>query len=135
MRTWRGQLETVETVAGIFRNFRRHDTTSPKSRPGLGIGYLPDFIARAAVSAGDLISVLPQALTETGHLYVLWPHTAQPPHRLRVFLDALRVSKRFGVLGYGAGNAACSQARLIRLNSRQRPAGCAGWIDTFAGMA
>ncbi len=67
------------------------------ARSGLGIGYLPDFIARPAVSAGDLIPVLPQALTETGHLYLLWPQSAQPPHRLRVFLDALRATKRFGV--------------------------------------
>ena len=56
---------------------------------GLGVGYMPDFVARQAVADGRLTPILGSHRAEGGRFYVVWPASPQTPARLRVFLDFL----------------------------------------------
>ncbi|ESQ81859.1 LysR family transcriptional regulator [Asticcacaulis sp. AC466] len=54
---------------------------------GLGIAYMPDFLAREAVDAGLLRTVLDGYLAEPGQFSILWPSNRLVSPRLRVFID------------------------------------------------
>jgi DNA-binding transcriptional LysR family regulator len=54
---------------------------------GLGIGYMPDFLARDAVEAGLLRTVLDVHLADPGQFSILWPSNRLVSPRLRVFID------------------------------------------------
>jgi DNA-binding transcriptional LysR family regulator len=56
---------------------------------GLGIGYMPDFLARDAIRAGTLQSVLDEHLAHAGQFSVLWPSSRQLSPKLRAFVDFL----------------------------------------------
>lgn len=54
---------------------------------GLGIAYMPDFLAREALADGSLQTVLDTFLTHTGQFSILWPSGRLMSPRLRVFVD------------------------------------------------
>lgn len=54
---------------------------------GLGIAYMPDFLASDAVTAGLLHTVLDDHLTDPGQFSILWPSSRLVSPRLRVFID------------------------------------------------
>lgn len=54
---------------------------------GLGIAYMPDFLARDAVAAGLLHFVLDAHLVHLGQFSILWPSSRLVSPRLRVFID------------------------------------------------
>lgn len=54
---------------------------------GLGIAYMPDFLARDALADGSLQTVLDTFLTHTGQFSILWPSGRLMSPRLRVFVD------------------------------------------------
>lgn len=54
---------------------------------GLGIAYMPDFLARDAVDAGLLHTVLDAYLADPGQFSILWPSNRLVSPRLRVFID------------------------------------------------
>ncbi|CAG9251391.1 LysR family transcriptional regulator [Paraburkholderia unamae] len=54
---------------------------------GFGIGYMPDFLARGAVAAGTLRTVLDDACEARGQFSILWPSNRQLTPRLRAFVD------------------------------------------------
>lgn len=54
---------------------------------GLGIAYMPDFLAREAVDAGLLHTVLDAHLADPGQFSILWPSSRLVSPRLRVFID------------------------------------------------
>lgn len=56
---------------------------------GLGIAYMPDFLARSAMAEGALIPVLERHLADPGQFSLLWPSSRQLSPRLRVFIDFL----------------------------------------------
>lgn len=56
---------------------------------GLGIGLLPAFMAGAAVAAGQLVPVLPDATVRAGDLWAVTPSRAHMSSALRAFLDFL----------------------------------------------
>jgi DNA-binding transcriptional LysR family regulator len=53
----------------------------------MGIAYMPDFLARDAVSAGLLRTVLASHLADPGQFSILWPSNRLVSPRLRVFID------------------------------------------------
>lgn len=53
---------------------------------GLGIAQLPDFLAADALGAGKLVRVL-EAQAVADSFWLVWPNSAHPAPKLRVFLD------------------------------------------------
>lgn len=57
---------------------------------GLGIGSVPYFIAREAVTSGQVVQVLPEWTFKTnyyGQAWILYPPTRHLPSRIRAFVD------------------------------------------------
>lgn len=54
---------------------------------GLGIAYMPDFLAGDAIEIGDLLTVLDEFLVDPGQFSILWPSSQHLSPRLRVFVD------------------------------------------------
>lgn len=54
---------------------------------GLGIAACPDFLVEDAIRAGDLLTVLPDALEASGVFWALWPSSRHLSPRLRAFVD------------------------------------------------
>lgn len=59
-------------------------------RHGVGIGPLPDLIARESVARGELVQVLPHWHLSRGTLFAISLGGAQAPARVRVFREFLR---------------------------------------------
>ncbi len=56
---------------------------------GLGIGCLPDFLARQPLSDGRLRTVLDAHLDAPGQFHLLWPSNRHLSPKVRVFVDFL----------------------------------------------
>jgi DNA-binding transcriptional LysR family regulator len=56
---------------------------------GLGIAYMPDFLARDAIEVGALRAVLDDYLVDTGQFSIVWPSSRHLSTRLRAFADFL----------------------------------------------
>ncbi|HEV7320589.1 MAG TPA: LysR substrate-binding domain-containing protein [Ensifer sp.] len=56
---------------------------------GLGIGCLPDFLARQPLSDGRLRTVLDTHLDAPGQFHLLWPSNRHLSPKVRVFVDFL----------------------------------------------
>ncbi len=54
---------------------------------GLGVTYVADFVVRAALSQGDLTSVLDDYVVESGVFHLLWPSGRSIAPKLRAFID------------------------------------------------
>ncbi|AOZ04718.1 LysR family transcriptional regulator [Cupriavidus malaysiensis] len=54
---------------------------------GFGIGYMPDFLVRDAIEAGQLVPVLDAHCKAPGQFSILWPSSRQLSPKLRVFVD------------------------------------------------
>lgn len=56
---------------------------------GAGIGRLPDFLARASVSRGHLIRLLPDLSGDVFDIHAVYPSHRSLTAKVRVFIDAL----------------------------------------------
>lgn len=54
---------------------------------GLGIAYMPDFLAQDAIASGALRTVLDEYLVDPGQFSILWPSSRHLSPKLRVFVD------------------------------------------------
>ncbi|PIF74555.1 DNA-binding transcriptional LysR family regulator [Variovorax sp. 54] len=54
---------------------------------GLGIAYMPDFLARDALRRGELQRVLAPHLVRRGQFSALWPSSRQLSPKVRAFVD------------------------------------------------
>ena len=54
---------------------------------GLGIAYMPDFLACSAFADGTLTEILGHHLVDPGQFSILWPSNRHLSPRLRVFVD------------------------------------------------
>lgn len=54
---------------------------------GLGIAYMPDFLAAEAIQGGKLVTILDRFLTDPGQFSILWSPGRQMSSRLRAFID------------------------------------------------
>jgi len=54
---------------------------------GMGLAYMPDFLARDALARGELQPVLAAQLTHTGQFSALWPSSRQLSPKVRAFVD------------------------------------------------
>lgn len=56
---------------------------------GAGVGQLPDYMAAAAIDAGELVRLLPDAGPASSDAFALYPSHRGLPAKARAFLDAL----------------------------------------------
>ena len=56
---------------------------------GLGIGFMPDFLAKSAILNGRLQSLLTDFLDGPGQFHLLWPSNRHLSPKVRVFVDFL----------------------------------------------
>jgi DNA-binding transcriptional LysR family regulator len=61
---------------------------------GVGIGRLPDFLARASVAAGSLQRVLPDFASETVQAHAVYAAHRTLSAKVRLFIDALCEAER-----------------------------------------
>jgi DNA-binding transcriptional LysR family regulator len=54
---------------------------------GLGVSYMPSFVARDAIKGGVLLPLLDSYMTQRHTFWMLWPSNRQMPPKLRVFVD------------------------------------------------
>ena len=54
---------------------------------GMGVAWMPDFLAAEALADGRLLELLPDHPRQPGQFSLLWPGSRQPGARLRVFID------------------------------------------------
>jgi DNA-binding transcriptional LysR family regulator len=54
---------------------------------GLGVAYMPDFLARDALARGELRRVLAAHLVRQGQFSALWPSSRQLSPKVRAFVD------------------------------------------------
>ncbi|OKH87921.1 LysR family transcriptional regulator [Thalassospira sp. TSL5-1] len=54
---------------------------------GLGIAYMPSFLAQEAIRTGALVSILDSFLVNPGQFSIIWSSGRQMSSRLRVFID------------------------------------------------
>jgi len=54
---------------------------------GMGVAWMPDFLAAEALADGRLQELLPDHPRQPGQFSLLWPGNRQPSARLRVFID------------------------------------------------
>ena len=54
---------------------------------GMGLAWMPDFLAAEALADGRLQEVLPSLPRQQGQFSLLWPGNRHPSPRLRVFID------------------------------------------------
>jgi DNA-binding transcriptional LysR family regulator len=54
---------------------------------GLGIAYMPDFLARDALAGGALCAILDDYLVNPGQFWILWPSSRHLTPKLRSFVD------------------------------------------------
>jgi len=90
--TWRfrnseGETVTVRPSGPLQVN--NGDALMPALLAGLGIAALPAFIARDAVAAGRLETILPEWSTPDGDLHLLMAPGAPQPARIKVLADFL----------------------------------------------
>lgn len=67
---------------------------------GIGIAYMPDFLARVAIAGGALRSVLDSHIADAGQFSVVWPSSRQLSPKLRAFVDF--VGRRLFIAADGA---------------------------------
>lgn len=58
-------------------------------RAGMGIGFLPSFLAREDVAAGKLVQLLPRHTVRTGTLYFVYPKGHTVPRKVTAFRNFL----------------------------------------------
>ncbi|WP_310071006.1 LysR family transcriptional regulator [Phyllobacterium sp. 1468] len=56
---------------------------------GLGIGFMPDFLAKSAIAEGRLQALLADYLDGPGQFHLLWPSNRHLSPKVRVFVDFL----------------------------------------------
>lgn len=54
---------------------------------GMGVAYMPDFLARDALARGELVRVLDEHVTHLGQFSALWPSSRQLSPKVRAFVD------------------------------------------------
>ncbi len=54
---------------------------------GLGLGYMPDFLARDAIDKGLLKPLPLQLPADQGCFWVIWPSSQHLSPKVRVFVD------------------------------------------------
>ncbi|TCT35303.1 LysR family transcriptional regulator [Martelella mediterranea] len=63
--------------------------TMRAARSGLGVALIPDFIARHAVSAGELVTLFDDQIPRRAGIYAVYPERRYLPAKVRSFVDYL----------------------------------------------
>lgn len=90
-----GKLQPWAFVADVSREPKLHtgltcnnmEALLSATTHGLGISYMPDFLARDALAAGELQVFLGDYLENPGQFWMLWPSSRHLSPKLRVFVD------------------------------------------------
>ncbi|MCY1047292.1 LysR family transcriptional regulator [Corallococcus sp. bb12-1] len=92
LRTWLFPQEDGSNVELIPRSRLRFDdleAIADAAVAGLGLAWLPCWLAEDRVRAKDLVRVLTDSPGLRFDVYALWPNTPHLPMRVRVAIDAL----------------------------------------------
>jgi DNA-binding transcriptional LysR family regulator len=66
---------------------------------GAGVGVLPSFLAAPAVTAGQLVSVLPRLSSPAGAILLVRPAGGEAPPKVRAFTELLEAALQGGAGG------------------------------------
>ena len=92
VRPWTFPQESGEPLEILPPNRLRFDdlgTIADAAIDGLGIAWLPCWLIRDAVRAGQLVPLLADQPRHVFESYALWPDTPHLPLRVRLAIDAL----------------------------------------------
>lgn len=87
----------LETDSGETRTIRKEvrmgcadfSATRVAAMDGLGVALLPEYVCRAALSAGELVRVLPEWRGQVGILHLVFTTRQGLPPAVRLFIDHL----------------------------------------------
>ena len=82
-----GEEITVRVGGNLEAN--NGDALRAAARAGLGIVYLPDFIAAADIATGELVRLLADWDTPQAPIHAVFPSQRHPSAKLRAFVDFL----------------------------------------------
>ena len=85
-----GRRETVQVVSGTV--VPEPIVFQAMLVRGIGIGRLPDFLARPLIESGELVRLLPLFGSETTEAHALYPSHRSLSTKVRVFIDELVAS-------------------------------------------
>lgn len=80
--------ETTVDVRGRYVVNSAH-AAYEAARAGLGIAYLPTFVAGEALAQGELVPVLPEHEAATVHVFAVYPHARYLAGAVRALVDFL----------------------------------------------
>lgn len=80
-----GELPELRLPATLVCN--NMEALLSAAQRGMGIAYMPDFLAREALTAGTLIPVLMPYLQSGSQFWVMWPSSRNLSPKLRAFID------------------------------------------------
>lgn len=94
---WQFELDghTLKVPVDARLTANNGEVLAEAAAQGLGIAYLPDFIAEPFLAMGRLLTLLPEHPIPPLGIYVMLPSNRQVPHRVRVLVDFL--AQRLGV--------------------------------------
>ncbi|MET3130975.1 DNA-binding transcriptional LysR family regulator [Oxalobacteraceae bacterium GrIS 1.11] len=91
LQEWKldGETDAVELRLPCSLVCNNAEALMASAMHGLGLAYLPLFLAKEAIAKGALLPVLEEYEAARVTFWVLWPSKRHMPPRLRVFLDFL----------------------------------------------
>jgi len=80
----------LNKITGVSRlKFDSGEAIKDAAVEGLGIAYLPDFLAKNDIQSGRLVQILPTCRSEMIPIYAIYPNRKHLPARVRLFIDLL----------------------------------------------
>ena len=88
---WSFSHDSQEITVRVGGNLEANngDALQAAARAGLGIVYLPDFIAAADIATGELVRLLADWDTPQAPIHAVFPSQRHPSAKLRAFVDFL----------------------------------------------
>lgn len=59
------------------------------AKAGLGVALIPDFVAKAAIESGELVTLFDEYIDKDRGIYAVYPHRRYLPAKVRSFVDFL----------------------------------------------
>ena len=82
-----GGTNSVATSGPIEVNSPQ--ATLRAARSGLGVAIVPDFVAKAYIQSGELVTLFDEFISRDRGIYAVYPHRRYLPAKVRSFVDYL----------------------------------------------
>ncbi|WEX12453.1 LysR family transcriptional regulator [Chelativorans sp. AA-79] len=94
VRKWILSVDGIDQVVKPSNTVMTNDmqATRDLAIAGAGVAYLPDFSVREAMTAGNLLPIMPAYIHKGPKVYATYARNPHGSHRVRAFLDFLKAA-------------------------------------------